>query len=290
MLKIFTDFKTKEDFNFLYNKFKDKPITIFNDRLPRNITELEYNPYNFFILHEPNEFFGFHNWIINNNNLFSAIFTWSEDVLNNCSNSILFDHGARSEGDEWLNTFSENIDKKFEVSFLAGAKTLVEGHKFRQEIYKLEDKIKIPKKWFYVLNDFNWDDYNQGGIGRSVSGTGATFNNAPKRVCYNESMFHIAVENVKYNNWYTEKIGDAFASKTVPIYWGCPNIGEYFDKRGVIAFNTKEELIDIVNSLTPELYKSMLPYIETNYQLVKESHFHYTLDKILIQIIELNNI
>ena len=53
MLKILTDFKTPEDFNFLYSKYKDKPITIFNDRLPRNFDELSYNPYNILIIHEP---------------------------------------------------------------------------------------------------------------------------------------------------------------------------------------------------------------------------------------------
>jgi hypothetical protein len=290
MLKILTDFKTESDFNFLQDKYKDKPITIFNDRLPRSHDELNYNPYNFLIIHEPNEFFGIHKWVIQNYSLFSVILTWNEDIINNCPNALLFDHGARSEDDEWLNTFQTTSTKKFEISFLSGAKKLVEGHKFRQKIYELKDQIKIPKKWYYVLDDFNWDNYNKGGIGRSVSGTGATFNNIPKRICYNESMFHIAVENVKHNNWYTEKIGDAFASKTVPIYWGCPNIGNHFDERGIIRFETKNELVEIVNSLTPEMYKSMEPYIETNYQLVKDSFFPYTLDKILNQIIELNNI
>jgi len=290
MLKIFTNFKTEEDFNFLYSKFKNKPVTIFNDRLPKNQEELNYNLYNFLIIHEPNEFFGIHNWVIQNHNLFNAILTWNEDIINNCPNTLLFDHGARSEDDKWLNTFQNISIKKFEISFLSGAKKLVEGHKFRQKIYKLEDQIKIPKKWYYVLDDFNWDNYNKGGIGRSINGTSATFNNIHKRVCYNESMFHIAVENVKHNNWYTEKIGDAFASKTVPIYWGCPNIDNYFDERGIIRFETENELVEIVNSLTPERYKLMKPYIETNYQLVKESYFPYTLDKILTQIIELNNI
>ena len=46
MLKILTDFKTESDFNFLQDKYKDKPITIFNDRLPRSYDELNYNPYN----------------------------------------------------------------------------------------------------------------------------------------------------------------------------------------------------------------------------------------------------
>ena len=289
MLKILTDFKTIDDFGFLYPKYKDKPITIFNDRLPKSYKELNYNPYNFLIVHEPNEFFGFHNWIINNYNLFQVILTWSELVLNNCPNAIFLDHGARSEGDDWLETFT-SLNKQFEISFLSGAKKITEGHKLRQEVYKLEDQIKIPKKWYYVLDDFSWDDYNKGGIGRSISGTGATFNNIPKRICYNESMFHVAIENTKHNNWYTEKIGDAFSSKTVPIYWGCPNIGEYFDERGIIRFETKEELVEIVNSLTPELYESMKPYIENNYNLVKKSFFPYTLTKTLDEIIELNNI
>jgi hypothetical protein len=290
MLKIFTHFKTLDDFSFLNHKFKDKPITIFNDYTTITIDDLRINPYNILIVHEPNEFFGIHNWAIQNQTSFSAILTWSENILNSCSNAAFFDHGARSEDDEWVNSFKNIFDKKFEVSFLSGAKKLTDGHRFRQEIYKLEDQITIPKKWFYVLDDFDWDDYNKGGIGRSINEESATFNNIPKRICYNESMFHVAVENSKHNNWYTEKIGDAFASKTVPIYWGCPNIGDYFDERGIIRFNTKEELIDIVNNLTPELYESMKPYIEINYQLVKKSYFPYTLSEILTQIIELNNI
>jgi hypothetical protein len=38
------------------------------------------------------------------------------------------------------------------------------------------------------------------------------------------------------------------------------------------------------------IYKSMKPYIEINYNLVKKSYFPYTLDKILNEIIKLNNI
>lgn len=290
MLQLFTNFKTQNDFAFLYDKYRDKPITIFNDYIPKSYNELKYNPYNFLIIHEPNEFFGLHNWVLQNYNLFDGIFTWSELILNNCSNAILFDHGIRSEGDEWLNTFENIIDKEYEITFLSGAKTLVEGHKFRQEIYKLKDQIQIPNRWYYVLDDFNWDDYDKGGIGRSIRAESATFNNVPKRICYNKNMFHVAVENVRVNNWYTEKIGDAFASKTLPIYWGCPNIGNYFDKRGIITFKTKEELVSIINNLTPDDYYSRLPFINYNYELVKNSFFPHTLSNLIQQIIDLNNI
>jgi hypothetical protein len=290
MLKIFTNFKKDSDFSFLYDKYKNKPITIFHDFIPQELSQLNYNPCNILIIHEPNEFFGMHSWVISNHDMFSAILTWSEPILKNCPNAIFLDHGVRIQGDDWVESFKDTIDKKFEISFLCGAKNLIEGHHFRQEIYKLENHIDIPKKWFYTLDDFDWDNYNKGGIGRKGNNVSDYYDNIPKRICYDESMFHIAVENTKQNNWYTEKIGDALASKTVPIYWGCPNIGDHFDERGIITFETKEELIEKVNSLTPELYKSMLPYIENNYQLAKKSYFPYTLDKMLNEIIELNNI
>ena len=66
-------------------------------------------------------------------------------------------------------------------------------------------------------------------------------------------MFNVVIENVKQNNWYN-KIGDNFLSKTLPIYWGCPNISEFgYDQRGIINFNNEKELLDIVNNLTPEV-------------------------------------
>ena len=83
-------------------------------------------------------------------------------------------------------------------------------------------------------------------------------------------MFHICVENTKQHNWFTEKISDAFNTKTIPIYWGCPNISDFgYDERGIIRFNNEFELIQILNSLTPELYNHMKPYIDYNYEVAK---------------------
>jgi len=40
--------------------------------------------------------------------------------------------------------------------------------------------------------------------------------------------YSIAMENSSQNNYFTEKINDCFLSWTMPIYWGCPNIQNYF--------------------------------------------------------------
>ena len=111
-----------------------------------------------------------------------------------------------------------------------------------------------------------------------------------KRVCYDEPMFHVCVENVKYDNWYTEKIGEAFCTKTVPIYWGCPNIGEKYDKNGIITFDSIEELMYIINSLTPEKYYQMKQSIDYNYEIALKDSFSNNLTKIFNQLIELNNL
>jgi hypothetical protein len=292
MFKIFSNFRPENSsvYDGLKTIYRDKPITFFYDYIPQNIDQLNINPYNFIMIHEPNEFFGMHTWVLNNYHLFSGILTWSEEILQKCPNAILFHHvgegGCGMEINNYLEDFNEMYpNKKFEISFLSGAKSLIEGHKFRQEIYKIENKINIPKKWFYTLDDFNKEDFKKGGVGRPDNIWPS------KKICFTESMYYIGVENINYNNWYTEKITDAFATKTLPIYWGCPNLGDLgYDERGIIRFNTCEELINIVNALTPNVYYEKLPYIEYNCEIIKYHRIKNKLEEFFKNIIELNNI
>jgi len=242
------------------------------------------------MLHEPDEFFGMHTWVKQNAHLFTGILTWNKELLNMLSNAILFHHigegGCGMVENNYIETFNEeHPNKSFYISYLSGAKSLVQGHKLRQEIYKLENQINIPKKWFYTLNDFNKEEFKKGGIGRPDNHW------LSKKICYIDVMFHIGVENVKYNNWYTEKITDAFATKTLPIYWGCPNLEDLgYDERGIIRFNSTKELVDIVNSLTPEIYYEKLPYMEYNCEIIKYHRIKDKLEEFFKEIIKLNNI
>ena len=40
--------------------------------------------------------------------------------------------------------------------------------------------------------------------------------------------YSIVLENSQQNNYFTEKLADAFLSWSKPLYWGCPNISEFF--------------------------------------------------------------
>jgi glycosyltransferase involved in cell wall biosynthesis len=77
--------------------------------------------------------------------------------------------------------------------------------------------------------------------------------------------FSIAIENLSCDdNYFTEKLTDCFLTGTIPIYHGCLNIGEFFDERGILTFNTQEELKSILDSLNEEKYNSMLEYAQNN--------------------------
>ena len=298
-MKIFSNFRSAEEdvtFNILKKKFNNKPITFFYDYIPQNPSELQLNPYNFIMVHEPNEFFGMHDWVKQNCHLFNIILTWNKNILDNCENTYTFTCNYQQDSHEYYNSLL-NTKKIFEISFLSGIKTLSDGHRFRNELYQMKDQIIIPKKWFYVLEDFDTEHNVRPGYGeysKDLSHLPEHLKKIPqvygKRICYENPMFHVCVENVKQDNWYTEKIGEAFCTKTVPIYWGCPNIGDYYDSRGIIIFDTKEELIDIVNNLTPEKYYEMKPYIDYNFDIALHDSFTNKLVTFFEEVIKINSI
>lgn len=83
-------------------------------------------------------------------------------------------------------------------------------------------------------------------------------------------MFHIAMENQKRDYHFSEKLINPIMVGTIPIYYGMPSIGNYFDTRGMIIFNDIEEIGDILNSLNKSLYDSMLPYAKENFKIAQE--------------------
>jgi hypothetical protein len=257
----------------LYNKFigdnpefKNKPISIFNDYQP-TYDELNINPYNILIIQEPNQLFGLHEWAIQNSHLFSAILTWGQTILDSCENSILLPFGTTYLHSKDIYKKLAIQQKEFELSFLCGKKHMIDGHFFRHKIYNRQKEItNIPLKWYYTYD-------------------------GPKDVCYETSMFHLCIENSQNQNYFTEKIVDSFITKTIPIYRGCPNIEDYFDKRGFFTFNTEEEFFSIINSLTEKDYEDRKEYIESNYQkAIYWAEYFMRFKSLLQEIITLNEI
>lgn len=60
--------------------------------------------------------------------------------------------------------------------------------------------------------------------------------------------YTLAIENFSDINYWTEKISDAYLSWTMPIYYGCKNIEDFFPENSFVKINIHkpEEAIEIV--------------------------------------------
>ena len=83
-------------------------------------------------------------------------------------------------------------------------------------------------------------------------------------------MFSITVMNATHDNYFTETLIDTFRCGTIPIFWGCENIGEYFNEKGILRFKTPPELYNILDNLSEKKYNNMLDYVQENFELAKK--------------------
>lgn len=82
--------------------------------------------------------------------------------------------------------------------------------------------------------------------------------------------FHVVIENVCCDYWFTEKLIDCFVTGTVPIYRGCPSIGGFFNLDGIMRAETAYEMMDALGKATDDRYESMLPAIRDNFWRAKD--------------------
>lgn len=202
-------------------------------------------------------------YLYNNKDKFDLIVTSDPDVMAKCKQAVFMPFGGC-----WINPADRyilsRIDKQTTawatVSMICGYKDYMPGHLVRREIWKRQQEIKIPRKFF-----------------QSCLSKPPGFNDNPKLTSDNrgkaaafDCMFHLAIENCQEINYFTEKIIDCFVTHTIPIYYGCPNIDKWFDTRGIIRVNSAEDAIRVTNSLTPATYQAMLSYAINNEALSKE--------------------
>lgn len=76
-----------------------------------------------------------------------------------------------------------------------------------------------------------------------------------------QCKFSISAESVCYPGFTSEKLGDAFVNRTIPIYYGDPTVGEVFNKNAFVNCHDYQNIQDAVNKVI-EIDKSDEQYIE----------------------------
>lgn len=103
----------------------------------------------------------------------------------------------------------------------------------RNNLFKEISKYKQVDSWGKVLN-------NMGMLSPNKLDTQSQY------------KFSIACENALYYGYTTEKIIDPFIARSVPIYWGNPDIASEFNEKAFINvhnFKTLEELTKYIKSI-----------------------------------------
>lgn len=129
-------------------------------------------------------------------------------------------------------------DKSKMISMIASNKKMCEGHHLRLQW--------VERLWGQV------DMYGRG------------FNEiALKEEGLCDYMFSIAIENGQYGTYFTEKLLDCFATGTIPVYLGAPDIGNYFNKDGIIDLTEQFDVSD-------QIYYNKMNAIVDNLNRVKK--------------------
>jgi hypothetical protein len=84
-------------------------------------------------------------------------------------------------------------------------------------------------------------------------------------------MYSVVIENSREPGYFTEKIIDSLMCGSVPIYWGAPDIGSYFDVRGIIQCASEADLRDAIIAATEGRRAPMTEAIAAN--RVRADHF-----------------
>ena len=89
--------------------------------------------------------------------------------------------------------------------------------------------------------------------------------------------FSIVLENQSRYNVITEKIYDPYLSLTYPIYWGAPNLSDYFDPKSFTPIDIEDakgsikKIEWIINNV---VYEDVLPHLlESKRRVLDEQHF-----------------
>ena len=70
-MRVFTKFYTSEEFTNIAGDLNDLNWSLFIDEGPQSNDDL--SELNVFVTLEPNEYFGIHDWVIKNKNIFSPL-------------------------------------------------------------------------------------------------------------------------------------------------------------------------------------------------------------------------
>ena len=182
-----------------------------------------------------------YDWILQNYYKFDRVLTFDRDIISQINNGLFLPYGTY-----WVE--KNNPIKSKLVSMVASNKSFAVGHKIRHLIYKhFKNKIET----YGTITGNRLPDKSSG---------------------LNDYRFSFAIENCIQDGYFTEKLLDCFATKTIPIYWGTRSVSEFFNSDGIIFIDDFTSIQSLINFLREDVYNSKLKAVEENFNKVDDYH------------------
>jgi len=127
------------------------------------------------------------------------------------------------------------------MSIMVSHKTYTPGHQYRHDLVRYILKHSLPIDiWGNGADKYKLEYPNNKNIKGSFK--------SMEEMCKDYS-FTIAIENTSHDHYFTEKIINPFINNTVPIYWGCKKVEEYFPKHTVRLTGDINRDVIIINNV-----------------------------------------
>lgn len=167
---------------------------------------------------------------------FYRVLGHNTDMLAKIPNGVFFPFGST-----WVPQWRDlDVRKSKMISLIASNKRSQVGHVVRHRMVELAD-----------AEGLDIDVMGRGYKPFAVKADGL----APYR-------YSVVIENVREKNYFSEKLIDAILCRTVPIYWGCPNIGDFFDTSGMVICESEEDLHAAVVAASEADYATRAPALK----------------------------
>lgn len=251
-----------------------KPTTGRNATIYLDTNNIEWHlnnnkNYKILFIYEPQSILRIEDSVLVNCEKYDLIITFNDIVVNTCKNAKLCLIPAAT----WLKKeIYLNIDitkKIFKISTLVGFKLLTEGHHFRQLVYYNQSLFKTNHPLIVYRSS----------AGRVLPEE----NNNPllgdnKFPLFETFQFSLVIESCSEKNYFTEKLIDCLITKTIPIYYGCPNISDFFDTQGwiiLLSISPTERIKELhskLSILNYDYYARYLSTVNANYKICCEKY------------------
>jgi hypothetical protein len=152
------------------------------------------------------------------------------------------------------------VTKTKRVSIIASKKRWARGHALRHRVIDWARDNNVDLDVFG--GGYNWIDSKIDG--------------------HRPYCFSVVIENSSSPGYFSEQILDAMLCETVPIYWGAPDIGEFFEPEGIILCKNQNEITDALRRVQISDYPGFADVIARNKKKALESlHLEKCMRRIL---------